>query len=61
MIIKRLSGAGLVTHPHYKVNLPGDYSGINQYTSPDSLRPHVRWPVRFLVVDLRGVMNDAVC
>lgn len=28
MVIKRLSSAGLFTHPHYKVN-SGDYSGIN--------------------------------
>lgn len=29
MVIKPLSSAGLFTHPHYKVNLSGDYSGIN--------------------------------
>lgn len=54
MIIKRASGAGLVSHPRYKVNLSGDYRRINQYTSPDSLA--------CLVPGCRsmGVMNDAV-
>lgn len=28
-VIKRLSSAGLSTHPHYKVNLSIDYSGID--------------------------------
>lgn len=54
MIIKRMSGASLVSHPHYKVNLSGDYSRINQYTSPDSLACLVRG------CRSMGVMNDAV-
>lgn len=29
MLIKQVSSAGLFTHPHHKVNLCGDYSGIN--------------------------------
>lgn len=29
MLIKQLSSASLSTHLHYKVNLSGDYSGIN--------------------------------
>lgn len=51
MVIKRLSSAGLFTHPHYQVILSADYSGT------DILHP-ILWA--FWCAGLFGSFGDAV-